>query len=171
MAPMLIKLISKGSIKKLIVSFFIGETIILSISHHWFNFWGLPWDEQGLIAIVIGPIVSFLIYVFITSFSNIIVDISSKRWMLFLFPALLISLLVTWRSFSLPTVWHHLEIVPTNVSSLGQIQILEIKDSSGSKVELASVSNHKDWALDAGVLVNQRVDPDPIHIDFIERFI
>ncbi len=46
-----------------IFSLLAAESILLSILQHRLNFWGLPWDKQALLILVVAPAVVFFDFI------------------------------------------------------------------------------------------------------------
>lgn len=147
-------------------SLIVAESMLLSVFHHSINFWGLPWDKQVLIVLVIAPAFSFLISLLIRPVWEECLNIKRNRWLLFLLPALAIASLVTWRSFSVPEIKHQLDII-TNVSGTGnEIQLQEIKGAYGNVVPLSNFTELNGWTLRDGLLIASGPAAQPIHYSF-----
>ncbi len=149
-----------------IFSLLIAESTVLSALHHWLNFWGLPWDKQALVVFVIAPVFSFLISFLVGPVWEDFLKIEWKRWLLFLFPALLIASIFTWRSFSLPEVQHHLEIIPAAGGAANEIRLQEIKGAFGNVVPLSDFKNLPGWTFQNDLLIAEGSAAKPIQYSF-----
>jgi hypothetical protein len=124
-----------------ILSLLAAESILLSVLHHWLNFWGLPWDKQALLILVVAPVVSFLISFLLRPIWEDCLKIQRNRWVIFLLPALVIASIIAWRLFSVPEIQHQLEIIPKVDNTANDIQLLEIKAAYGNLVPLSNFTN------------------------------
>jgi 4-amino-4-deoxy-L-arabinose transferase-like glycosyltransferase len=148
------------------LSLLVAECIVLSIFHHWVNFWGLPWDKQALLILVIAPAFSLLISFLLAPIWVDCKQIRISRWLVFLLPALGIASIVTWRLFLVPEIQHQLEIIPVLSGSTNEIQLLEIKAAYGNVVPLSNFSSLKGWTLHNGVLIANGPAYQPIRYSF-----
>ena len=149
-----------------ILSLLAAESILLSVLHHWLNFWGLPWDKQALLILVVAPAVSFLISFLLRPIWEDCLKIQQSRWFLFLLPALVITSIITWRLFSVPEIQHQLEIIPRMDNTANDIQLLEIKAAYGNVVPLSNFANLNGWALRDGSLIATGSTAQPIWYSF-----
>ena len=148
------------------LSLLAAEAVLLSVFHHWLDFWGLPWDKQVLLILVGGPILAFLISFLLTPVWNDLLKIEWRRWLLFFFPALMIASAVAWQLFSVPEVQHQLAIIPVGIDAPATIQISELKAAYGNVIPLSSFTNFAGWTMkDNGLLVGD-TSADPIHYSF-----
>ena len=149
-----------------VFSLLIAESILLSLFHHVLNFWGLPWDKQALLILILAPAFSILISYLLRPIWEDCLRIQRNRWLLFLLPTLVIGSFVTWRLFSLPEIQHQLTIIPNLSSSADEIQLEEIKAAYGNVIPLSNFTNLKGWALHDGLLIGSGPAAQPIHYSF-----
>jgi len=149
-----------------ILSLLAAESVLLSLLHHWLNFWGLPWNKQILIIFVIAPVFSFLISYLLRPIWNDCLKIDRGRLFLFLLPALVIASVGAWRLFSVPEIQHQLEIIPNMNGSANEIRVLEIKAAYGNLVPLSNFTNLNGWALRDGLLIANGSTVQPIRYTF-----
>ena len=150
----------------MILSLLAAESILLSVFHHRLNFWGLPWDKQVLITLVIAPVFSILISFVLKPIWEDCLKIKRRRWLLFLLPAVLIALIITWRKFSMPEVQHRLEIIPPGIGSPYEIQLAEIKGAYGNVIPLSNFTNLGGWSLRNDLLTVDGSVAQPIRYSF-----
>lgn len=145
----------------------ISAVFVLSIFHHIVNFWGLSWERELLIGLII-PVLAVPIHFLITFMWAGILGISWKRWLLFLLPALLIAAYFTWRVFESPLVWHSLAITARENSGRTQVQVLEVRDSNGAVVRFSQIEDLGDWDVQDKTLTAS--GPRPVRYSFLGPF-
>jgi hypothetical protein len=140
-----------------------GGSIVLSLAHHWVNFWGLSLLPQLLIAIPGTLLAGFFIYWFLLADWSGCLSIDRRRWLLFLLPALGLAVAAALYLFSPPTVWHTLEI---RVVGTSPARILEIK-VPGDTVRLPDLDLPAGWTLEGDALVTTTPQPGLLRYTFL----
>jgi hypothetical protein len=151
---------------RMVLSLLAAESISLSVLHHWLNFWGLPWDKQILFVLVIAPAISLLISLLLRPVWENFLRISWRRWVFFLFPALVIASIVAWRLFSVPEVRHQLEIIPLAAGPANEVQLLEVRAAYGNVIPLSKFTDRRGWTLRNGLLIGDGPTAQPILYSF-----
>lgn len=129
-----------------------GSAITLSLTHHWLNFWGLPWQKQILILLVVMPVIIWLLSRLVDRTWILCTTIKRGRWLLFLYPGILVSLVLARSSYASPVIWHLLEVIPAATSSSTEIKLLEIKISPGKVANFGMLEDLDGWVVQDGVL-------------------
>ncbi|MGH2582295.1 MAG: phospholipid carrier-dependent glycosyltransferase [Anaerolineales bacterium] len=154
---------------KHLVSLASASVLVLSVAHHQLKFWGLPWPNQLLLAAVAIPTAAFLIVKVLQPVWAQLAGISKKRWIPFLIPAIILAAIISWRVFIPPIVWHTLEIFPPSGEQQPEVQLLEIKDSRGRKVQPSGVRHLGDWLIRDNVFVPAGTGGEPLSHTFYGR--
>ena len=149
-----------------LASLCIVESVLLSILHYRFNFWGWPWDKQALIILIIAPGLAYVLQLLLAPVWNEVMQIRLRRWIVFLLPALGIAALAVSQFLVMPETPHHLEIIPSVGDAAGDLQIQEIKGAYGNNVPLSSFAHLPGWTLQGGVLVSRSDSPQPLNLTF-----
>lgn len=139
--------------------------IVLSVSHHLMNFWGLPFLKMTLVLLGI-PALAVALDFLLTNIWDVSARIGWKRWSIFLLPAFLVSSYLAWRIFELPVTWHQLEIIPVQGFTQDPIQLVEIKESNGSNVKFNRIQNSDGWRLSDEMLVSSLSGHLPLRYSF-----
>ncbi len=116
--------------------------------------------------LVIAPAFALLISLLLKPVWQDFAKIEWRRWLLFLFPALVIASIVTWRLFSVPEVQHQLEIIPLGVGPANEVQLLEVKAAYGNVVPLSQFHGMRGWVLRDGLLIANSPTAQPIMYSF-----
>ncbi|MDD2921000.1 MAG: glycosyltransferase family 39 protein [Anaerolineales bacterium] len=151
---------------KYLISVLASAAIVLGVSHHLFNFWGLEISKEGVILLIAVPALTFLTRLLINRIWEVAATIEKKRWLLFLFPAVIAALILTWRFYAPPSTWHTLEIVPAPSHSGGQIELYEIKIPRGRAVKFSKLSGLDGWTLEGDTLKSVGANPSSISYSF-----
>ena len=149
-----------------LLSLLAAESVLLSVLHHRYNFWGWPWDKQALIILLVAPGLAYVLQFLLAPVWPDLLRIGWRRWVLFLLPAVGIAALAAWHYLAVPETQHELEIVPSAAQGAGDFQLLEIKGAYGNEVPLSSFSNIEGWTIKNGVLVSDNPAPQPILYSF-----
>ena len=148
--------------KRLVWSLLVAESVILSLLHHRYNFWGWPWSRQFVIIVIVAPLCALLLDRLLLPLWPDLAHISGRRWLLFLVPAVVIGAFAAWHFLSMPEVQHWLEIVP-----FGKVQLKEIRVSYGNPVSLSKFANVGGWTLRDAVLSSAESGSSPIRYSFV----
>lgn len=148
------------------MSLLAGESIVLSVLHHRFNFWGWPWDKQAIVIFLAAPLLALLIYYFLAPIWRDVLAIERLRAILFLFPLAILAAVMTWRIFSVPEVQHHLEILPLDVGTSKRVQLQEVRGAYSLVVPLSTFANTPGWSVADGLLTASAPSPEPIRYSF-----
>jgi 4-amino-4-deoxy-L-arabinose transferase-like glycosyltransferase len=151
---------------ELVISILASISIVLSTSHHWLNFWELPIEKQLIVVLIGVPALTFFTWFLLTYIWDHCRKINRRRWLAFLFPGLIAVAGMTSYLFSVPVVWHNLEIVPSTNSGLNEIQLLEIK-VPGRVVQFSDLKYLTGWEIRNGVLVTSSPTPGFIRYSFL----
>ncbi len=151
---------------KIFISIFASVAVVLSVSHHLFNFWGLVFLKEALILFCAVPILVFLIWLFLNRVWNICAAIEKKRWLLFFFPAVIVALILTWSFYAAPFTWHTLEIIPAPSRVAGQIELREIKIPRGRVAKFSQIEKLNGWMIEGDTLKSISANPSPISYSF-----
>lgn len=151
---------------KLLFSVFASLPIVLAISHHLLNFWGLELAQEALILIATIPLLSFLIWLLLNRVWNICATITKKRWLFFFLPALIAASFLTWHFYFAPSVWHKVEIIPAPEQSAKKVELYEIKVPPGRIVKFSRINNLNGWTLQDNTLKTTSANPKPLSYSF-----
>jgi hypothetical protein len=151
---------------KITLSIFIGISIVFSVSHHTLNFWGLKLWQEALILSISIPILSLLFFLLVNRVWDLCATIEGKRWLFFLFPAVVIAMIMTGRSFVVPSTWHQIEIIPAPGHSSGQVVLYEIETPRGKAVRFSKTESFEGWKFENNVLKTVSANPAPISFSF-----
>jgi 4-amino-4-deoxy-L-arabinose transferase-like glycosyltransferase len=162
-------MISKRLNWKLTLAVLAGLAIVLGISHHAINFWGLEIWREALLLLLAVPVLSFLIFLFVNRVWDVCLKIERRRWLFFLFPALIVAAILTWRCYLVPSVWHTLEIIPAPGHAAGRIELYEIKLRPGKAAKLSQIQNLDGWVIEDGVLKTVSENPQPLRYSYFEK--
>ncbi len=150
---------------QIFISALAGASIVLSVSHHFINFWGLGFLQEALIFFLAAPILSLFILLFVNRIRAAIFAIERNRWLFFLFPAVLTASLFAWYFYRAPVVWHRVEVMPAPHST-GDIELYEIKIRPGKVVNLSQVKAAKGWKFEDGAFKTVSENPEPLTASF-----
>lgn len=154
---------------KTLLAIAISSVFVFSFFHHIVNFWGMAWEKQLLIVALI-PVLAVPLNFLIAFVWESAVHISWKRWVLFLLPALMIVSYVTWRVFEFPLLLHSIQITAKENAGRHEIQLLEIRDSTGAVVPFARIDELGDWTVQNKILTTAGTGSRPVYHSFIGPF-
>jgi 4-amino-4-deoxy-L-arabinose transferase-like glycosyltransferase len=149
-----------------IVTIAASTAVVLSLAHHQLNFWGLAWYQQALCVLVGFPIVIVPIYHFLKLTWARGATLSTKRWLIFLLPAVIASGILAWRITLSPFIWHQLEIFPDFQPDISEVRIIEIKLPQGSRIPFADIDRLGGWRIADDTLVADGSNPEPLTYSF-----
>jgi 4-amino-4-deoxy-L-arabinose transferase-like glycosyltransferase len=159
-------LLHKSNVQRLIALLF-AIPVLLSACHHRLNFWGLPWTTMVLLILVGTPALALLISLLLNRIWRSCLEISGRRWLFFLLPAVMLAAIIAWRAFSAPVIWHELQIVPSLSSNTDVIQLKEIKVAHGYRVPFLKINGLDGWIIQDGLLTTTGSNPSPIKYSFL----
>lgn len=112
--------------KKYILPLILSSIYFLSIGHHTIQFWEKPGRVMLGLWIVFVPLLTWGLFLIIKRLQPHFNKISGKQLFIFIIPTLLISAIVTWRYYNVPTTFHTITITPV-VSQNQKVELIEIK--------------------------------------------
>lgn len=149
------------------VSLVAALAVVLSLSHHWLNFWGLPLLSLVLLLLVGVPVAALLIFQLLRRIWDRLAGISNKRWLFFLIPSVALASVFAWRTFTPPIVWHTIEMYPPSEYGRNEVRLIEIKVSQVRRVQFSRIKYLGGWRIQGDFLVPDGSDQRPLTYSFI----
>jgi 4-amino-4-deoxy-L-arabinose transferase-like glycosyltransferase len=151
---------------KFFITILASLSVVLGVSHHFLNFWGLEVWRETLIFFIAIPVLSFPILLFVNRVWDTRLKIEKKRQLLFFYPAMVVAALLTWYFYLAPSVWHQIEIIPAPGQSSKKIELYEIKIPRGRVLKFSKTDGFKGWVVQDNALKTTSANPGSVSYSF-----